>query len=429
MNADAEGTTDTYERDRELAHHKDPKVRRALAERQDVRPEILYFLAEDPSSEVRRTIAANEAAPRHADLLLARDSDEGVRTDIAHKITKLAPGLTDQEQDRVRRMIDEALEILARDQITRVRQILSETLKDVAHAPPEVIKRLAQDTEIVVAGPILEFSPVLTDEDLLEIIDSGPVAGGLGAIARRSQVNEGVADAIAITDDVEAIADLLSNSSAQIREEMLDRLIERAPSIELWHAPLVGRPKLPSHAASQLARFVADNLFETLKTRVDLDSETLDAVKSVVRHRLDEDRGGGEADSESYPLVDFLNTPPPIEVARRLRDAGRLDYNIISKALQASDYAFVLAALVINAGVSLKVGQEIFSARSAKGAVSLTWKATLPMKLAFLIQQRMARIPPGEVISPRDGKHYPLSEDEMNWQLEYFSDLCAKRGG
>ena len=37
-------------------------------------------------------------------------------------------------------MTYEALEILARDQVTRVRQILSEALKDVANAPPEVIR-------------------------------------------------------------------------------------------------------------------------------------------------------------------------------------------------------------------------------------------------------------------------------------------------
>ena len=55
---------------------------------------------------------------------------------------------------------------------------------------PEIIKGLALDDELVVSGPVLEFSPVLTDDDLLEIIEKGPVKGGLGAIARRSRVNE-----------------------------------------------------------------------------------------------------------------------------------------------------------------------------------------------------------------------------------------------
>ena len=39
--------TITYDQSRELARHKDPKVRRALAKRKDLKQEILYFLAED----------------------------------------------------------------------------------------------------------------------------------------------------------------------------------------------------------------------------------------------------------------------------------------------------------------------------------------------------------------------------------------------
>ena len=103
----------------------------------------------------------------------------------------------------------------------------------------------------------------------------------MGAIARRSLVNESVADALADTDDDEAIADLLSNPSAQLREETLDGLIDRAESVELWHAPLAGRPNLPRGAAVRLANFLADNLIDVLKQRQDLDAETLEAVKSV----------------------------------------------------------------------------------------------------------------------------------------------------
>jgi len=49
----------------------------------------------------------------------------------------LAPGLTADEQDKMRKMAYEALDALARDQVIRVRRILSEALKNVADAPPE----------------------------------------------------------------------------------------------------------------------------------------------------------------------------------------------------------------------------------------------------------------------------------------------------
>ena len=414
-----------YEEAVKLAQSDDPEVRKALAARDDLKPELLYFLAEDKSPEVRRVAAANEALPAQADLLLAKDQDQSVREGLAGKIAKLAPDMSAGDRDKIHQLTHQTLETLARDQLTRVRQILSDTLKDVAGAPPEVIKTLAMDAEIVVSGPVLENSPVLTDDDLLEIIETGPATGGLGAIARRREVSESVSDAVASTDDVSAIADLLSNPSAQIREETLDNLIEKAPSVELWHAPLVGRPQLPQGAATRLASFVADNLLDVLQQRTDLDTATLDAVKSVVHRRLGDSGTDNSGPQEPTGGADFLKVEPPIAVAKRLHKAGKLDEKVIGKALHASDNAFVLAALTVRAGVEVDLVKRIFTEKSAKGVSAVCWKAELPAKMAVQVQQRMARIAPTEVIQPR-GTTYALSVDEMTWQIEFFQDLVAK---
>ena len=68
----------------------------------------------------------------------------------------------------------------------------------------------------------MEYSPLLSDEDLLEIIAAGPVQGGLSAVARRSKVDVSIADAIVRANDIPAVAALLGNKNAQIREETLD---------------------------------------------------------------------------------------------------------------------------------------------------------------------------------------------------------------
>ena len=41
-------------------------MRRELASNRTTKPEVLYFLAEDKSSDVRRKIAANVKTPRQA---------------------------------------------------------------------------------------------------------------------------------------------------------------------------------------------------------------------------------------------------------------------------------------------------------------------------------------------------------------------------
>ena len=103
------GTPLTYEDAKQLARHEDENVRAELAGRADLRPEILYFLAEDSSPKVRRLIAENLATPHHADLLLARDDDQAVRGGLAEKISRLAPDMDPGEQDKVKRMAYEAV--------------------------------------------------------------------------------------------------------------------------------------------------------------------------------------------------------------------------------------------------------------------------------------------------------------------------------
>ena len=411
------GRTLNYEQAKDLASHHDAAVRAELAGRDDLKPEILYFLAEDASAEVRRKVAANAASPAQANLLLAGDGDDVVRADLAAKIARLAPGLTAHEQDRLRRMTFEAVEMLARDQIPRVRQMLSEALKDLVGAPPEVIRHLARDAELAVAGPVLQYSPVLTDDDLVEIISLRPINGALSAISRRSGVASRVADAIAATDDVDAIAVLLGNHSAQIREETLDRLVDRAADIEAWHRPMVERPRLPGRAAGKLARFIAADLLQSLAKRNDLDPEAAEAVASVVKKRFDAmEAPSGPAKVEAKRAADEAAA---LMRAKVMHAAGQLDETAVDTALSSGDHAFVIAALSLLSELSVESINKVVATQSPKGMVAVSWKAGLSPTLAVHLQTRLLRLTASRILNPRGGD-FPLRPDEMEWQLEFF---------
>ncbi|MCZ6522561.1 MAG: hypothetical protein O7A68_01670, partial [Alphaproteobacteria bacterium] len=90
-----------YEESKHLARSADVAARGALASR-GARPEILYYLAEDASPEVRRGVAANPATPPQADVMLARDEDDEVRCDLARKIARLVPELDEGERLKLR---------------------------------------------------------------------------------------------------------------------------------------------------------------------------------------------------------------------------------------------------------------------------------------------------------------------------------------
>ena len=400
-----------YDEAKKLATDKDVKVRLKLAKRKDLVPELLYFLAKDPAPEVRRAIAKNAATPHQADLLLSGDSDDGVRYNLAEKIAQLIPGLNANELDKVHEFTHQVLERLARDQATRVRRILSETLKDIADAPPDVIRRLARDVELVVCAPVLEHSPVLTDEELLEIITSGPVFGALSLIAKRKDLSEDLSDAIYFSEDVDAISILLDNKSTQIREETLDRIVEHAQDIEPWHKPLTERPKLSRKAVLRLVEYVADSLLDTLALRADLGDNAAEAVREEFTRRMEAAERTRERDEGG----------PPGERAKNLFERGELDDKAVHEASQSGEAEFVKTALMLKSGLSMTTVNKIIDLASAKGIVSLCWKAELAMATAMLIQKRIAKVPPREVQGSADGA-YPFTDEEMAWQLEFFQD-------
>ena len=178
-------------------------------------------------------------------------------------------------------------------------------------------------------------------------------------------------------------------------------------------------------AATRLAQFLADNLLEVLQMRADLDADTLDAVKAVVHQRIGDDGGPLEANGGGQ---DFLRMDPPVDMVDRLYKARKLDDNVIGKALNAGDHAFVLAALIVRGNLDTVVVKRIFSEKSAKGILALAWRAALQAKMAVQLQQRMGRIAPSEIVTP-EGDNYSLTEDEMDWQIEFFTDLCNKGTG
>jgi uncharacterized protein (DUF2336 family) len=400
----------SYEHDKRLAADPDVRVRETLARSAKARPEILYYLASDAAASVRREIAANAHTPAQADQLLVRDPDERVRADLARKVATLLPNLTEDEQSQARERVFELVSTLGRDAAVRVRQVLAETLKDVANAPADVIRRLAEDVELVVAEPVLRCSPLLTDDDLIEIITGAPIPGAVAAIAQRAGVASKVADAIAAVDDEAAIAALLANPSAQIREETLDLVVERAPTRPSWHPALVRRPLLPARLVKRIASFVAAGLLRQLEQREDLDPTTRAAVSAEVGRRLEE--GGEDADEAKDETA--------AEAVAKLKAKGALDEDAVVAAMGEGRRAFVKAALATLSGIGEAATDKILSSRSAKGIVALVWKAGLSPRTAGQVQLRIGSIPPRQVLSARAGEGWPLSADDMTWHLEFF---------
>ncbi len=422
-----------YESAKRMLNDPDIFVRTNLAKRTDLRPELLYYLTDDNSPEVRQALADNSTLPWQADMKLAGDRSEDVRVGLAGKVQRVLPDLKPGEQDAARQHIMQTLEVLAKDTAARVRGVVAATLKDVADAPPELVKALAQDAELAVAAPVLQFSPLLTEEDLIEIVKGRFAEGATAIVARREGVTERLSDAIVASDDTDAVATLLANNSAQIREETLDLVLEKAPSRPSWHGPLVDRPKLPNRMALRIAAFVAEAFAQRLAARPDLDPATREAVTAEVRKRIAEAADGGEEGGASPARKRQLADPDwakggdgeaPGETVgdkvKRLRREKKLDDAAVTAAAQGGEKLFVKLALAELAGIRADAVDKILTARSAKGVIALCWKAKLKLATAVAIQQRTLSLPPKSVLNQPKWDGWPLTEEELKWQLEFF---------
>ncbi|MHA1565671.1 MAG: DUF2336 domain-containing protein, partial [Alphaproteobacteria bacterium] len=272
-----------YEGFKEGVRDPDPAVRARAAACDDAPPEILYYLAQDPDVEVRRRVAANPATPPAANMMLTCDADHSVRCEIAYKA--VGEGLDGDERSRMLRMGLTILETLATDQVVRVRRALAETLKSFAAAPRQIIRMLAGDDYEEVAAPVLAHSPVLTDDDLLEILDNNPPEWAQSAIARRETVSPRVAEAIAEFGATGSTAVLIRNDGATIAEPVLERIVDAATSEVAWQEPLAQRADMPPRLLSRLARFVAKPVLALLGQRKDLPPELSEAL--VLRQRTE----------------------------------------------------------------------------------------------------------------------------------------------
>jgi uncharacterized protein (DUF2336 family) len=377
-----------------------------LAQQTDAGADVLGYLAAHGGVATRRAVAANAAAPGSANLLLIHDDDDEVRAELARKIARLMPDLSRLEAFELRAQTIEMIEKLARDQAAYVRAILAEEIKRFDCVPKAVIGALARDMEDIVAGPILEYSPLLSDTDLIEIIAGAKAERALSAIARRKPLSAEVGDVIMGTLDVSAVAALLANPAAEIRRQTLDRLVETAQNVTAWHGPLVLRADLSARTIRRLASFVGSALLEALAKRNGLDEDTRLELDRRLRGRLQ------KGDSERAPRA--MRT---VELAIQ---SGCLNGEFIENATKAGNKDAVVMALAALAEAPPETVGRIIDSRAVKALVALVWKAGLTMHVAAAIQSHLMKLKADERLAARGGWDFPLGEDEMRWQLDYF---------
>lgn len=357
--------------------------------------------------------------PLTAGGLSLAEVDEDIRYQIARKISLLVPELGDYKKQQLLKHVFRVLFLLAEDQMPRVRQMIAEELRDSHNAPPDLIRKLAWDEELEVAAPILEFSPLLGDADLLEIIANSDVPGVIEAIAQRYDVSSDVTEAIVrnvtasrVTEDKARIINkLLENKRAHFKEDTLEIIVDEAPDYEIWHQNLLDRPELTTRTINKIARFVSEALIMEMEDRGMITKELGQNLTQAIASRLYNPHIDREKEAERTAVELFTQ--------------GNLDPQYVMAALDSGEREFVIAAISLLSEVPKSATKHIIDADDPKAVTALAWKAGINMREAIQLQLKLAKIHYSNLLYARDGKHFPMSEKEMRSILSSYINKAA----
>lgn len=288
-----------------------------------------------------------------------------VRAEVATKLgTEIDnPRLSEKEIE----LAQDVIRVLAKDVAVSVRESLSLSLRKAQRLPHDVAVQLAKDVEQV-ALPVLEDCLVLTDSDLVAIVQAGSEAKQT-AIAKRPEVSETLSDALVDKGSEGVVATLVGNARAKIADKSLTKVVDRFPDSAMVQEPLVKREQLPVTVAERLVVRVSEKLKDYLVTHHEL-SPTM-AADMVLQSR----------ERATINLVSQSSETDVEKLVVQLYRNKRLTASLVLRALCMGDMAFFEAAIAVMANVPIVNARILIHDAGRLGLKSLYDKSGMPARL------------------------------------------------
>lgn len=258
------------------------------------------------------------------------------RAAVAQKFCKAAAGVELSDEDR--RAAQDIIRVLAADTAELVRRAMAVTLRSSDLLPREVALRMARDVESV-ALPVINGSPVFTDDDLIEIVKAGSVSRQI-AVAERATVSRRVTAAVAIFAAEDAVAAACANDNAEFAEASLQRVVDRFPRSHTVTRAIAYRQSLPVAISERLVELVSDTVRKHLVEHHALKLDTALRLSGAARERV------------SVDLVDQAAlTTDFAAYAKHLNQARRLNASLLLRAIARGQMSFFEHGLAELSGV------------------------------------------------------------------------------
>ena len=214
---------------------------------------------------------------------------------------------------------------------------------------------MANDVETV-ALPLIQYSGVLGEADLIAIIDSGSVDKQI-AVAKRKKVSETVSDALVDAGNAKVVGALLANHGADIAERSYGKVLDRFPGDVRIQELMIERPTLSLATTERLIACVSIELRERVLARQDFSGELAD---ELIRHgqegALTRSVAADRRDHEVEGLI------------KRLKGKGDLTPTLVLRALCEGDLNLFEAAIAAMADMSVDNARTFLHQRPRRPA-------------------------------------------------------------
>jgi uncharacterized protein (DUF2336 family) len=207
------------------------------------------------------------------------------RLNALTRITDLfIAGSGDHSQDVID-LFDDILSTLIATIEVNARAQLSRRLARCTDSPPKVLRSLAFDDSVAVAGPVLTNSTQLTDKDLVDNVNTKS-QGHLQAITQRQSLSEPVTDALIERGNDRVVRLVVKNAGARISDGGFGKLIGKAVNDEGLTRYVGARRDIPrdyflklleTASAKVRAKLIASN-----PTLADAVSETVSGIAADI---------------------------------------------------------------------------------------------------------------------------------------------------
>jgi uncharacterized protein (DUF2336 family) len=269
-----------------------------------------------------------------------------------------------------------AMTVLLDDSSVCVRRSLAEALCRAQDAPRGVVLALAAD-EPEAAVAVLQYSPVLTDADLVDCVASGEVVAQT-AIARRPNLPPRAKAALAETGQVDAVRALIVNVEIDCPAELLHRIFARFGDDASLREALLERSALPAALRARIAVAAAKDL-------------GVEASQWMAPLRAE--RVAREARDQAICTIASSCRPDErVELTRALRAAGALTPALLLRSLLGGERTLLSHTLAELSGLPLPRVVAFILEPQGEGFAALARRAGLKAGVLLAFRAALAAI-------------------------------------